>query len=119
MTMPIERTAALMEVRSFLNALTNSSEVSAEIKRQASRALRHYPSAREVNMLAEKRSTYAEWAGQFQLIYSLPLSLMRLAAFRSLLRKMAKSEPEPVRKSRTQELHFGPLGFHRSRGAAL
>lgn len=54
MTMPLERTAALMEVRSFLNMLTTSSDVSDEIKRQAMRALRHYPSAREVNMLAEK-----------------------------------------------------------------
>ena len=53
-TMPIERTAALMEVRQFLNSLTTSSEVSDEIKRQATRALRHYPSASEVNMLAEK-----------------------------------------------------------------
>jgi len=42
MTMPIERTAALMEVRRFLNSLTTSSEVSDEIKRQATRALRHY-----------------------------------------------------------------------------
>lgn len=54
MTMPLERTAALMEVRSFLNMLTISSEVSDEIKRQAMRALRHYPSAKEVNILAEK-----------------------------------------------------------------
>jgi hypothetical protein len=53
-TMPIERTAALMEARQLLNSLTTSSEVSDEIKRQATRALRHYPSAREVNMLAEK-----------------------------------------------------------------
>lgn len=30
MTMPLERTAALMEVRSFLNMLTISSEVSNE-----------------------------------------------------------------------------------------
>jgi hypothetical protein len=54
MTMPIERTAALIEVRRFLNSLITSSEVSDEIKYQATSALRHYPSAREVNMLAEK-----------------------------------------------------------------
>lgn len=63
MTIPIERTAALMEVRSFLNALTISSEVSEEIKRQASRALRHYPSAREVNMLAEKEEYIRRMGG--------------------------------------------------------
>lgn len=63
MTMPIERTAALMEVRSFLYALTSSSEVSDEIKRQASRALRHYPSAREVDMLAAKEEYIRRMGG--------------------------------------------------------
>ncbi|HFX1248785.1 hypothetical protein DBO86_10210 [Pseudomonas indoloxydans] len=63
MTMPIERTAALMEVRRFLNSLTTSSEVSDEIKRQATRALRHYPSAREVNMLAEKEGYIRRMGG--------------------------------------------------------
>ena len=63
MTIPIERTVALMEVRRFLNSLTTSSEVSDEIKRQATRALRHYPSAREVNMLAEKEEYIRRMGG--------------------------------------------------------
>lgn len=63
MTMPIERTAALMEVRRFFNSLTTSSEVSDEIKRQATRALRHYPSAREVNMLAEEEEYIRRMGG--------------------------------------------------------
>lgn len=44
-----------LEVRSFLHDLLSSSEVSDEIKRQATRALRHYPSAQEVNMLVEQK----------------------------------------------------------------
>lgn len=93
MTMPIERTAALMEVRSFLYALTSSSEVSDEIKRQASRALRHYPQPERWTCLLQ-RGVHTQNGGPFQLTYSLPPSLMRLAVFRSLLKKIAKSEPD-------------------------
>ncbi|EMJ4935771.1 hypothetical protein N5C93_01970 [Pseudomonas nitroreducens] len=54
MTMPLERTSSLLEARSFLNSLRSNSEVSEEVKRQAERLLRHYPSAREVMQLAAK-----------------------------------------------------------------
>lgn len=54
MTMPLERTSSLIEARSFLYSLRSNSEVSEEVKRQAERLLRHYPTAREVMQLAAK-----------------------------------------------------------------
>lgn len=54
MTISLERTSSILEARSFLYGLRTNREVSEEVRRQAERLLRHYPSAKEVMQLAAK-----------------------------------------------------------------
>ncbi|MNF67622.1 hypothetical protein D3C76_1689350 [compost metagenome] len=53
MTMPNERTRALIQTRNFLVELTQDSALSESIRRQAHQLLRHYPNSNEI-LLAGK-----------------------------------------------------------------
>lgn len=48
MTMPNERTRALIQTRDFLVELAQDPTLSASIRRQARQLLRHYPHANEI-----------------------------------------------------------------------
>lgn len=48
MTMPNERTRALIQTRDYLVELAENSALSASIRRQARQLLRHYPHANEI-----------------------------------------------------------------------
>lgn len=48
MTMPFERTRALRWAGEFLDEIQKSTDVSPELRRQASVILRHYPNATEI-----------------------------------------------------------------------
>ena len=48
MTMPSERTRALIQARDFLVELAQDATLSAPIRRQAHQLLRHYPSSNEI-----------------------------------------------------------------------
>lgn len=48
MTLPYERSRAVIETRSFLSALLANKRVPASVRREASALLRHYPSGYEV-----------------------------------------------------------------------
>jgi hypothetical protein len=57
-TMPNERTCALIQTRDFLDELAEDSELSVSIRRQARQLLRHYPNADEIlraGQLEERR----------------------------------------------------------------
>jgi hypothetical protein len=43
MTMPVERTRAVMQARQFLQELALETELPANVRREAQRLLRHYP----------------------------------------------------------------------------
>lgn len=92
MTMPLERTSSLLEARSFLNSLRSNSEVSEEVKRQAERLLRHYPSAREVMQLAAKED-YIRQVASSVLPHSFSLSApMTLVGLRNWLTRTGSFE---------------------------
>jgi hypothetical protein len=58
MTMPSERTRALIQTRDLLVELAEDSALSASIRRQARQLLRHYPNANEIlraGQLEERR----------------------------------------------------------------
>lgn len=58
MTMPNERTRALIQTRDFLVELAENSALSASMRRQARQLLRHYPHANEIlqaGQLEERR----------------------------------------------------------------
>lgn len=58
MTMPNERTRALIQTRDFLVELAQDPALSASIRRQAHQLLRHYPNANEIlraGQLEERR----------------------------------------------------------------
>lgn len=59
MTTPDERTRNLLQAGAFLKELREDETVPEEIRREAYRLLRHYPTVYEVMMLAEleKRTT--------------------------------------------------------------
>lgn len=48
MTMPNERTRALIQTRDFLIELSQDAAASGSIRRQAKQLLRHYPNAKEI-----------------------------------------------------------------------
>jgi len=48
MTMPNERTRALIQTRDFLVELSQDVAILASIRRQADQLLRHYPSAKQI-----------------------------------------------------------------------
>ena len=57
-TMPNERTRALIQTRDFLVELAEDSALSASMRRQARQLLRHYPNANEIlraGQLEERR----------------------------------------------------------------
>lgn len=53
MTMPAERTRALRWAGEFLNDMASSSTVSEELRKEAKRILRHYPSTQEIHRTAQ------------------------------------------------------------------
>jgi hypothetical protein len=58
MTMPNERTRALIQTRDFLVELADDSALTASIRRQARQLLRHYPKPNEIlraGQLEERR----------------------------------------------------------------
>jgi hypothetical protein len=64
MTIPTERTRAVLYARDFLSDLCNpkiTPRVPSEVREQARRILRHYPSSYELDCVAE---TSPDWFGK-------------------------------------------------------
>jgi hypothetical protein len=57
MTLPDERTHAVIEARTFLYKLSVNQRISRWIRQEATRLLRHYPSAVEVDWAARNEVT--------------------------------------------------------------
>jgi hypothetical protein len=63
MTMPHERTRAVIQTRVFLFELTRNSELPEDVRSSAKHLLRHYPSAAEVLLAGEGEERLASTTG--------------------------------------------------------
>jgi hypothetical protein len=52
MTMPYERTRAVVQAREFLEELMRSADVPESVRKEAHRLLRHYPSDSDLSLTA-------------------------------------------------------------------
>lgn len=57
MTLPCERTRAIIQTEAFLNELSKDKTLPDEKRQEARRLLRHYPSRKEVLLAAEIEET--------------------------------------------------------------
>ncbi len=64
MTMPSERTRALIWAAEFLQELRSGSETPAAIREQAIRVLRHFPEARSIEQEAKRQLQRQQESGK-------------------------------------------------------